>query len=92
MTASASPRRRLAPRTSSQQPAPRTCNGFKTTFNHTLKRLYCGPLIQPLTHTHHYRRQLQPKKHLPNQETLFNIHNPSQDHRDRGACGFLLTS
>jgi len=22
---------------------------------------------------------------------LFNIHNPSQDHRDRGACAFLLT-
>jgi hypothetical protein len=29
---------------------------------------------------------------LPNPETAFNIHTSQADHRDRGACGFLLVS
>jgi hypothetical protein len=32
------------------------------------------------------------KNHLINHETAFNIHNSPQHHRDRNACGFLLTS
>jgi hypothetical protein len=29
---------------------------------------------------------------LPNHETAFNIHTSQADHRDRGACGFLLVT
>jgi len=37
-----------------------------------------------LTGFHHQRRKTSPQIHSPNYRTLFNIHNPNQDHR---ACG-----
>jgi hypothetical protein len=40
---------------------------------------------------HHQQRKTGPQNQSPRVRMLFNIHNPSQDHRDRSACGFLLT-
>jgi hypothetical protein len=40
---------------------------------------------------HHQRRKNSPQYRSPEVQIIFNIHNPSQDHRDRNACGFLLT-
>jgi hypothetical protein len=62
MTASANPRYRLAPRTSSQQSAPRIQNGFMTTFNGIPERLDCRRLMQLFTPCHHHRRRWQPQK------------------------------
>jgi hypothetical protein len=45
-----------------------------------------------LTVVHHQPRKTGPQNHSPEVQMLFNIHNPSQDHRDRIACAFLLTS
>jgi hypothetical protein len=44
-----------------------------------------------LTVVHHQQRKNRPQNHSPEVRMLFNIHSPCQDHRDRGACGFLLT-
>ena len=64
MTASANPRCRLAPRTSSQECVPTMQNSFKTTFNSIPKRLDCGRLMQLLTAFHHHRRHWQIQKTL----------------------------
>jgi hypothetical protein len=91
MTASANPRCRLAPRTSSQECVPTMQNSFKTTFNSIPKRLdadgscNCSPLSITLGDIG------RSKKHSANHPTVFNIHNSLQHHRDRSACGFLLT-
>jgi hypothetical protein len=42
-------------------------------------------------YVHHQRRKNSPQYRSPEVQIIFNIHNPSQDHRDRNACGFLLT-
>jgi hypothetical protein len=92
MTASANPRYRLAPSTSSQKPVPSICNGFKTTFQGIPEPLDRRRTMQLLTAFHHHRRRWRPTKHFANHQTPFNIHNPHLDHRDRAACGSLLTS
>ena len=48
--------------------------------------------LRRLTLVHHQRRNTGPQNHAPQVQMLFNLHNPSQHHRDRNACGFLLTS
>ena len=44
-----------------------------------------------ITVIHSQRRRTAPQNHSPEVQILFNVHNPSQDHRDRAACDFLLT-
>jgi hypothetical protein len=62
----------------------------------TLKRILKAPdrksRCPRLTVVHHQRPKTSPQNHSPEAQMLFNIHNPSQDHRDRSACAFLLTS
>jgi hypothetical protein len=91
MTTCTKPVGRLAPRTSSQECAPITQNCFKATFNGFAERRDPGPLMQPLTIFDCHRQQRQIQKLLAILHALFNIHNPSLDHRDRGACASLLT-
>jgi hypothetical protein len=62
MTASANPRCRLAPRTSSQECVPSMQNSFKTTFNGIPERLDRTWLMQLLTACQHHRRRWQPQK------------------------------
>ncbi|MDR5726278.1 MAG: hypothetical protein RB191_02295 [Terriglobia bacterium] len=92
MTAFANTLRRLAPRTSAQQCAHSAQNSSFATLNRILKstdrKFRCHRIIV----VHHQRRKTGPQNYSPEVQTLFNIHNPSQDHRDRGACGFLLTT
>ena len=84
--------RRLAPCTSLPQCAHRAQNSSIATLNPILKspnrKLHCRPIIV----VHHQRPKTGPQNYSPQVQMLFNIHNPSQDHRDRGACGFLLTT
>jgi hypothetical protein len=61
----------------------------------TLNRILKSPdrklRYRRLTVVHHQQRKTGPQNRSPEVQMLFNIHNPSQDHRDPGACGFLLT-
>ena len=92
MNTAANTLRRLAPCTSLPQCAHRAQNSNLATLNRILKsphrKLRCRPIIV----VHHQRRKTGPQNYSPQVQMLFNIHNPSQDHRDRGACGFLLTT
>jgi hypothetical protein len=84
--------RRLAICTSLRQCAHRAQNSSIATLNRILKspdrKLHC----RRLTGVHHQQRKTALQNLSPKVQMLFNIHNPSQDHRDRGACAFLLTS
>jgi len=62
MTASANPRCRLAPRTSSQQCVHNLQNSFTITFNPIPERLDYRQLMQLLTAFHHHRRRSKPTK------------------------------
>jgi hypothetical protein len=62
------------------------------TLNRILKSPHRRSRCRPLTDVHRQRRKTRPQNHSQEVKKLFNIHNPSQDHRDRSACGFLLTS
>jgi hypothetical protein len=62
------------------------------TLNRILKSPDRKSRRRRLTVVHRQRRKTDPQKHSPMVQTIFNIHNPSHDHRDRNACGFLLTS
>jgi hypothetical protein len=84
--------RRLAPCTSLRQCAHRAQNSSIATLNHILKSPHRKSRSRRLNVVHPQRRKTSPKNHSPEVQIIFNIHNPSQDHRDRGACGFLLTS
>ena len=84
--------RRLAPCTSLRQCAHRAQNSSMATLNRILKSPHRNPRCHWLTVVHPQRRKTGPQNHSPQVRILFNIHNPSQDHRDRIACGFLLTS
>jgi hypothetical protein len=84
--------RRLAPCTSLRQCAHRAQNSSMATLNHILKSPDRKSRCRRLTVIHRQRRKIGPQNHSPQVQMLFNSHNPSQDHRDRGACALLLTS
>ena len=84
--------RRLAPCTSLPQCAHRAQNSSNTTSNSIPKTPHRTPRCRRLTLVHRQQRKTGPQNHSPEVQTLFNIHNPSHDHRDHGACGFLLTT
>ena len=92
MTAYANPVGRLAPDTPSQQCVRIIQQRFKTTFHHIPQQLDNRRLMQILTTSHQHRRRSLTRNQLPNHEIAFNIHTSQADHRDRGACGFLLVS
>jgi hypothetical protein len=62
------------------------------TLNRILKSPDRKSRRRRLTVVHRQRPKTGPQNHSPQVQMLFNIHNPSQHHRDRNACGFLLTS
>jgi len=62
------------------------------TLNRILKSPHRKSRCRRLTYIHRQRRKIGPQDHSPQVQMLFNIHNPSQDHRDRSACDFLLTT
>lgn len=84
--------RRLAPCTSLRQCAHCVQNGSMAMLNRIRKSPDRKLRCRRITVVHHQRRKNRPQNHSPEVQTLFNIHNPSQDHRARNACGFLLTS
>ncbi len=84
MTGLANPRRRLAPRTPSLKCALSPQNAFSTTSNGIPKALQRRSRFHPMIRLHHHRRKNGPQNHSPKYQMLFNIHNPHQDHRDRG--------
>jgi len=92
MTAAANPRCQLAPRTPSHPCALSPLNTFSNALNIILKSNAPCSLCDRLINFHHRRRKINSQKTSTRYPTLFNIHNPNQDHRDHGACGFLLTS
>ncbi len=83
--------RRLAPCTSLRQCAHSAQNSSMATLNRILKSPHRKSCCLRLTAVHRQRRKNGPQYHSPEVQILFNIHNPSQDHRDRSACAFLLT-
>lgn len=77
MTAIANPRRRLALRTSTHKCAHYAQNSANTTF-------YCFPEVphdrpgsHRLTISHHQRRKNDLKNISPEDQMIFNIHNPN---------------
>jgi hypothetical protein len=92
MSAGSNPCRRLAPCTSYWQCAHNAQNGANTTPNCFQELPHVGPCCHRLTTSHHQRRKTAPKNISPEDQMIFNIHNPNQDHRDRAACAFLLTA
>jgi len=92
MTAAANPYRRLAPRTSSPQCALSPQNSFCNTSNIILKSTASRSRSHRLFDIHHWRRKINSQNISTKYQTLFNIHNPNQHHREHGACRFLLTS
>ena len=83
---------RLAPRTSLRQCAHRPQNSSIATLHCILKSRDRKLRCRQLTVVHHQQRKTALQNLSPKVQMLFNIHNPSQDHRDRNACAFLLTS
>jgi hypothetical protein len=54
---------------------------------------HCPSCCHQLNASHQQRRKTGSKNISPQDQTIFNIHNPNQDHRrDRDACAFLLTT
>ena len=84
--------RRLAPGTPPRQCAHRAQNSSWATLNRIPKSIYRKSRCPRVTVVHRQRRKTKTQNHSPQVQMLFNIHNPSQDHRDRNACGFLLTA
>jgi hypothetical protein len=92
MTAAANPRCRLAPRTSSPPCALSPQNSFSNTSSSILKSTAACSRCHRLIDFHHQRRKINSQNSSTTYQTLFNIHNRNQHHRDHGACRFLLTS
>jgi len=88
----ANTRRRLAPCTSLRLCAPGAQISSIATLDRILKAPHRSSHCRRLTVVHRQRRKTRPQNHSPEVQMLFNIHNPSQDHRGRGACAFLLTT
>ena len=84
--------RRLAPCTSLRQCAHRAQNNSLARLNRILKSpdRKSRSVGSPLSIVND--QKTGPQNHSPEVRIIFNIHNPSQDHRDRSACAFLLTS
>ena len=57
------------------------------TLNRILKSPHRKLRCRRLTVVHHQPPKTGPQSLSPEVQMLFNIHNPSQDHRDRIACG-----
>jgi hypothetical protein len=91
MTPVANPRPRLAPCTSLRQCALSSQNTFSTTSNAIPKTPDSSSRCHQLIDFQHRQRKIDSQNNSAKYQVLFNIHNPSQHHRDRGACGFLLT-
>lgn len=91
MNTAANTLRRLAPCTSLPQCAHRAQKGSYTTANCIRKSPHRKSHCRRITGFHPQQRRNGPQNHSPQLKMLFNIHNPSQDHRDRAACAFLLT-
>ena len=83
---------RLARCTPLRQCARRAQNSSMATLNRILKPPHRKARCRRTTAVHRQPPKNRPQNHSPQVQMLFNIHNPSQDHRDRGACAFLLTS
>jgi len=92
MTADANSRCRLALRTSSPPCALSPQNSFSNTSSSILKSTASRSRCHRLFDFHHQRRKINSQNISTKYQTLFNIHNPNQHHRDHGACRFLLTS
>ena len=71
-------------RTSVRQCAPSRQYSLMAAFNRIHQRPDYRSRRHRLTGFHHQRRKTGPQIHSPNYQTLFNIHNPNQDHRARG--------
>jgi hypothetical protein len=84
--------RRLAPCTSLRQCAHRAQISSIAALNRILTSPHRNARRRRLTILHHQPRKNSPQIHSPEVRIIFNIHNPRQDHRDRNACAFLLTS
>jgi len=84
MTADANPLRRLAPCMSPWQCVPNPQNSSIATLNRILQPLPRCLHCPRLNGCHHQRRKNNSKKNSTATRAPFNIHNPSQDHRDRG--------
>ena len=84
--------RRLAPCTSLRMSAHRAQYSSTATLNRILKSPDRKSRRRRLTVVQHQQRKNSPQNHSPEVQIIFNIHNPTQDHRDRNACGLLLTS
>ena len=84
MTTVTNPPRRLAPRTSARPCAPPTRNRL-VSISHGFPEClhYTSPTILIIAN-HQLHPKTAPQKHPPQHQMLFNIHNPVQDHRDRG--------
>jgi hypothetical protein len=91
MTAVANPLCRLAPCTSSRSCALCSQNCFSTTSSAIRKTPVSSLRRLRLIDFHHQRRKIHSQNNSAKYQIIFNIHNPNQYHRDRDACGFLLT-
>ena len=89
-------RRQHAPTACSLHVSAAVCASPSQQLKHHSNRIPKTPdprsRCRRLTVGHPQRPKTGPQNHSPEAQILFNIHNPSQDHRNRGACGFLLTS
>jgi hypothetical protein len=83
--------RRLAPCTSLRQCPQRAQNSSMATLNRILKSPNRKSRCRWITVVHRQRPKTGPQNHSPEVQIIFNIHNSNPDHRDRNACGFLLT-
>jgi len=92
MNTVANTRSRLAICTSRRQCALSPQNTFSTTCNAIRKTPDSSFRCPPLIDFHHQRRKINLQNNSAKYQMPFNIHNPNQDHRDRGACAFLLTA
>ena len=84
MTPFASSRRRLAPCTSYRQCAPDIPNSFISMIHSPSEWLNVRSRSLLIVANNPQRRKYRPLKRSRKHQTLFNIHTPSQDHRDRG--------
>jgi len=83
---------RLALCTSLRQCVHRAQNNSMATLHRILISPHRKATCRRITTVHRQRQKTGPQNHSPQVQMLFNIHNPNADHRDRSACGFLLTS
>jgi len=82
--AAANPLHRLALRTSYRQCAPHIRNSFISMIHDPSVSLNFRLPSLLIVANNRQRRKCPPLKRSRKHQTLFNIHTPSQDHRDRG--------